>query len=73
MSKKGFDADLTIVDLNGKKTVLNKNIQSKAGWSAFHETTLRGSVLMTCVNGQVAFREGDLESSAVGKELVFKK
>ena len=40
--KKGYDADLTIVDLNKEIEIKNENIQSKCGWSPFHGEKFKG-------------------------------
>ena len=67
--KVGYDADLVLVDLNASKTIKRENVISKCGWSAFEGWTLKGWPVMTLVNGQPVFREGDFFESIKGKEI----
>ena len=41
--KEGFDADLTIVDMNKKITIKNENIESKCGWTPFDGKEVKGT------------------------------
>lgn len=71
----GFDADLTLVDLNLKHTILNENQETKCGWSPWHGTELTGWPVATWVMGhQVCqIRNGDPEfdTSRLGQEIQF--
>ena len=67
----GFDADLVLVDLKAKKTVQNGQLHSKVNWSAFHGQTLQGWPIMTVVNGNPVYREGDFFTEIKGKEIQF--
>ena len=57
--KAGFDADLILVDMTKQYTIENKNIRSRAGWTAFDGMPCQGQTLATICNGQIVFREGD--------------
>jgi dihydroorotase len=57
----GYDADLVLVDLNGKQTISNATVASKCGWSAFDGWDITGRVVMTFVNGQCVVREGEVQ------------
>tara|TARA_B100001113_G_scaffold351431_1_gene350478 strand:+ start:255 stop:1568 length:1314 start_codon:yes stop_codon:yes gene_type:complete len=67
--KEGYDADLTLVDLKKKHKLLNKNIISKCGWTAFDGWDCIGDVVATFVNGQPVYREGDFFETIKGKEI----
>jgi dihydroorotase len=58
----GYFADLVIVDLDGEMVIENKTTVSKCGWSAFDGKKIKGRPLMTFVNGQMVYREGEFYS-----------
>jgi dihydroorotase len=66
----GYDADLVLVDLKGKQSISNATVQSKCGWSAFDGWDITGRVVMTFVNGQCVVREGEVQSTYVGREVL---
>ena len=69
--KEGFDADLTIVDMNMKKTIQNEWIASKCGWTPFDGYEVKGFPVGTIVNGKTIVWEGKLIEKANGKPLKF--
>ena len=69
--KEGFDADLTIVDMNMKKTIQNEWIASKCGWTPFDGYEVKGFPVGTIVNGKTMVWEGKLIEKANGKPLRF--
>ena len=60
--KEGFDADLTIIDLNLEKEVKNNELFAKCGWSPFDGWNLKGWPVTTVVNGSIVF---DAEKSKI--------
>ena len=69
--KKGYDADLTIVDLNKEIEIKNENIQSKCGWSPFAGEKFKGTPVATIVNGEIKMKNGALIGDPHGKPLKF--
>ena len=69
--KKGYDADLTIVDLNKEIEIKNENIQSKCGWSPFHGQKFKGCPIATIVNGKIKMKNGEILGDPEGKPLTF--
>ncbi|MBN2111755.1 amidohydrolase family protein [Candidatus Woesearchaeota archaeon] len=68
--KEGYDADLTILDMNKKKKVQNKELFTKCKWSPFDGKILKGWPVITIVGGNVVFDEtGFYDIKA--KEVVF--
>jgi len=67
----GFDADLVLVDLKKKKTIENGKLHTKVNWSPYNGWTLQGWPLMTFVNGNLVFREGEFFEQVKGQELQF--
>ena len=69
--KKGYDADLTIVDLNKEIIIKNENIVSKSGWSPFNGMKLKGSPVATIINGTIKMIEGKVFEKPNGKVIDF--
>jgi len=69
--KEGFDADLTIVDMNKEKVIKNEMMASKCGWTPFNNYKVKGFPIGTIVNGNLVMSEGKIISKAIGKPLKF--
>ena len=67
----GWDADLTLVDIDQARPVYNEEIVSKCGWSPYAGIALYGWPQYTVVNGQVAFDNGVIREEVHGKPLSF--
>lgn len=67
----GYDADLTIVDLEGRLEVTPDWLQSKCGWSPYEGMTLIGSPEHVIVGGRVAVWERRLVGSPNGTMVEF--
>ena len=53
----GFDADFTIIDTKAERTIENKWIASKCGWTPFDGMKVRGWPRMTILKGEVVMAE----------------
>ena len=71
--RKGYMADLTLVDLDAPWTVATENILYKCGWSPLEGVTFRSRVMMTWVNGHLVFDKGRFDESIKGQRLLFDK
>ena len=69
--KKGFDADLTIVDMNKVEKIDNNNIASKCQWTPFHGIEIKGFPVITIVNGAIKMTNGEIIGKPGGKPLNF--
>ncbi|MBQ7823939.1 MAG: dihydroorotase [Bacteroidaceae bacterium] len=69
--RKGYFADLVLIDPKQPYTVTPENILSKCGWSPFEGYTFPATVCQTFVNGTLAYDNGMLNKSCRGKELRF--
>ena len=69
--KKGYDADLTIVDMNKIITIKNENIESKCKWSPFNGMKFKGTPVSTIINGQIKMKNGKILGDPKGKPLLF--
>ncbi|WP_456422728.1 dihydroorotase [Lutibacter sp.] len=71
--KKGYYADLVLVDLYSPWTVTKDNILYKCGWSPFEGTTFYSKITHTFVNGYLAYYNGDFHQELKGKRLQFDR
>ena len=55
--KKGFDADICVIDLNKPWVVKAGNLKSKSKNTAIEDKRLQGKVLMTFLNGELVFNQ----------------
>jgi len=69
--KEGFDADLTIIDMNKEQTIKNEMMASKCGWTPFHDMTIKGFPIATIVNGKIIMFNGKVLTEGFGKPLDF--
>jgi dihydroorotase len=67
----GYDADLSIVDLNKKWTITNEWIKSKCGWTPFDGYQIQGYIHSTVVGGKFAQIEGELMETPNGQAILF--
>ena len=70
--KTGFDADLTVVDMNAKILIKNENIESKCKWSPFNGMEFKGKPVLTIVNGLIKMENGKILGDPSGKPMLFK-
>ena len=69
--KEGYDADLTIVDMNKEIEIKNENIESKCKWSPFNGDKFQGSPVITIINGEIKMKDGKILGDPFGKPLEF--
>lgn len=67
----GYDADLTIVDLTRQRTIENRWIASRAGWTPFDGRKVTGWPVGTIVGGRRAMWEGELTTAHAGAPVRF--
>jgi len=70
--KIGYDADITIVDMKKQKTISNKDVKSKCGWTAFDGVKTTGWPVTTIVNGNIVFENEELNFNFYGKRVDFE-
>lgn len=69
----GYDADFTVVDLKAKRTITNKWIASRAGWSAFDGMDITGWPMATIVRGTVVMRDDEVQGPQIGAPVRFQE
>ena len=62
----GYSADFTVVDLKARRTITNRCIVSRCGWTPFDGMTVSGWPVATIVRGQVVMQDGSLAGNPVG-------
>lgn len=56
----GYDADLTIVDMQAKRTITNEQQESLCGWTPFDGMEVTAWPVMTLVRGNLVMREDEI-------------
>ena len=69
--KEGYDADLTIADMNKEVVIKNEMIASKCGWTPFNNYKVKGFPVGTIVNGDLVMSNGKLIQKSKGTPLEF--
>ena len=68
---EGWDADLTLVDIEHARPVRNEETFTKVRWSPWHGRELYGWPRYTIVNGVVAFDNGQIRETTRGRPLTY--
>ncbi len=69
--RKGYYADLVLVDPNANWQVMDGRYYTKCGWTPMDERTFKWRVRRTIVNGRTAYCDGIVVDGVRGKELQF--
>ncbi|MCK9423581.1 MAG: dihydroorotase [Bacteroidales bacterium] len=69
--RKGYHADLLLIDPDDPWMVSQENILYKCRWSPFERVTFKSRVTHTWVNGNLVFNEGKFNDSVKGQRLEF--
>ncbi|MBI4183279.1 MAG: dihydroorotase [Proteobacteria bacterium] len=64
---RGYDADLTVVDLKKKRTISNDWIVAVCGWTCFDGVGVTGWPVATVVRGNIVMREDELIGEPIGR------
>ncbi|WP_410006884.1 dihydroorotase [Aequorivita nionensis] len=71
--RKGYKADLVLVDLNSPWTVKKENLLYKCGWSPFEGTIFKSRVTHTLVNGIVVYENSKFPNKSIPERLTFNR
>ncbi len=69
--KEGYDADLTIANMNKEVVIKNEMIASKCGWTPFNNHKVKGFPVATIVNGHLVMSDGKVVVESKGTPLKF--
>jgi dihydroorotase len=67
----GYDADLTLVDLERRKRIDGAWLASRCGWSPFEGRTVHGWPIGTIVRGQLVMLDGERLDAPGGRPVRF--
>jgi dihydroorotase len=70
---EGYDADLTIVDLNASYELRHEDMASRCGWTPFDGMTAKGKPVATVVRGRVVMRDGEVVAAGQGAPVRFQE
>lgn len=71
--RKGYKADLVLVDLHAPWTVNKSNILYKCGWSPFEGFTFKSRVTHTLVNGKIVYNNSKFSKGSNAQRLEFNR
>ena len=60
----GSDADVLVVDPEPRRVLRDEDVFSRAGWTPYAGTTVRGGAVHTLLRGQSLLRDGELVEAA---------
>ncbi len=70
---KGYDADITLVDMKASRTITNQQMESRCGWTPFDGMNVTGWPVGTIVRGHQVMREGEISDPAIGQPVKFQE
>jgi dihydroorotase len=68
---EGYDADLTIVDLAQRRTLVHAAMASRAGWTPFDGFEAQGWPIATLIRGRIVMREDEILAPHAGEPVRF--
>ena len=68
---RGYDADLTIVDLKARRTITHEAQANRAGWTPFDGMEAKGWPVATIVRGRIVMREDEVIAEGTGEPVRF--
>jgi dihydroorotase len=68
---RGFDADLTIVDLKARRTFRHDQMASRVGWTPFDGMEAKGWPMATIIRGTVVMRDDEVIAPHRGEPVRF--
>ena len=71
--RRGYKADLVLMDLQSPWTVNKENILYKCGWSPFEGAAFKSRVTHTIVNGTLAYENLKFPNRSRGERLTFNR
>lgn len=70
--REGYWADLVLVAGDRPTPVTRQRVLSQCGWSPFEGEVFRSTILATLVNGEVVYRDGQIEERDAAQRLQFR-
>jgi dihydroorotase len=70
---EGWDADLTVVDLNARQVLRHADMATRSGWTPFDGMEVQGVPVATIVRGGMVMREGEIVAPHLGEPVRFQE
>ncbi len=67
----GYDADLTIVDLNARRVIRHADMANRSGWTPFDGFEAKGWPMATVIRGNIVMRDGEVALPGLGRPMRF--
>jgi dihydroorotase len=67
----GYDADLTVVDLNARRVIKNEAQVNRSGWTAFDGFKAKGWPMATIIRGRIVMRDDEVVAEGAGRPVRF--
>jgi dihydroorotase len=67
----GYDADLTIVDLNARRIIKNEDQANRSGWTAFDGFEAKAWPMATIIRGRIVMRDDEVVAEGTGHPVRF--
>ncbi len=71
--RKGYFADLVVVDPKNKTLVYKAHILSRCAWSPFEGKEFSNTIDMTILNGSIVYRDGKVSCIRAAKSLTYER
>lgn len=71
--RKGYHADLALVDLACSRMISGETEFSKCGWTPYDGVTVRSNVTHTFVGGNLVYENGSFHEGSRGERLLFNR
>lgn len=65
----GYDADITIVDMNKTHTISNGEQASKCGWTPYDGKKIKGYPVRTMIHGHTVMDNGEIVGTPMGQPI----
>ena len=69
----GYDADLTVLDLQARRTLRHADMASRCGWTPFDGMEVTGWPIATIVRGKIVMREDEVVAPHLGRPVRFQE
>lgn len=70
---KGYDGDLTLVDLKAKRVLKHADMATRSGWTPFDGMDITGWPVATIVRGHVVMRDDEVIKPSIGEPCRFQE
>ncbi len=70
---RGWDGDLTLVDLKAKRVLKHADMATRSGWTPFDGLEVTGWPVATIVRGHVVMRDDEMMNPSLGEPVRFQE